>query len=164
MPKPSLIINEAVAEDQWQLIRDENNTAIPSDTRVIVPLTLWQTSPTLQQRDDVGLLLPNTVELTQVTIDYTSLPLIAIDFPVFMDGRGFSIARLLRERYQYTGELRAVGHIIRDQLCYLKRCGFNAFCLNEDVDLNHAITSLTDFTEAYQSAADERQPLFRRRI
>tara|TARA_R110000823_G_scaffold130015_29_gene258252 strand:- start:7844 stop:8290 length:447 start_codon:yes stop_codon:yes gene_type:complete len=90
------------------------------------------------------------------------LALVAINFPVFTDGRGFSYARELRER-GYSGELRAVGHFIRDQLTYLRRVGFNAFQMNDDSQLESAVASLEDFSEYYQSAIDQPLPLFRRR-
>jgi uncharacterized protein (DUF934 family) len=81
-----------------------------------------------------------------------------------MDGRSFSTARLLRERYGFTGELRAVGNFIRDQLCYLRRCGVNAFAFTrEDMNLEDALKSLGDFSEYYQASVDQPLPLFRRR-
>jgi uncharacterized protein (DUF934 family) len=64
--------------------------------------------------------------------------LIAVRFPKFGDGRGYSIARLLRERYGYRGELRAVGDVLRDQLLFMKRSGFDSFSLREDQDPDEA--------------------------
>ncbi len=90
------------------------------------------------------------------------LSLVMVNFPTFMDGRGFSYGRELRER-GYTGELRAVGGFIRDQLTYLSRCGFNAFEMDDDSQLEAALESLADFSEAYQASIDRPQPLFRRR-
>lgn len=87
---------------------------------------------------------------------------IAINFPVFTDGRGFSYARELRER-GYVGELRAVGQCIPDQLHYLTRCGFNAFQPKSEGDLPQALKSLQSFSEHYQAAIDDPEPLFRRR-
>jgi len=70
----------------------------------------------------------------------------------------------LRERYGFTGELRAIGHFIRDQMCYLRRCGVNAFAFaNEETDLEAALKSLNDFTEYHQASVDQPLPLFRRR-
>jgi uncharacterized protein (DUF934 family) len=80
-----------------------------------------------------------------------------------MDGRGFSVARLLRERYGFTGELRASGGVIRDQLCYLQRCGFSSFDLDADINIEAAVESLNDFSEGYQISVDLPTPLFRRR-
>ena len=90
------------------------------------------------------------------------IALIVINFPVFTDGRGFSYARRLRER-GYHGELRAGGHFIRDQLTYLRRCGFDAFQMANEAELDAALESLVDFTEFYQAADDQPLPLFRRR-
>ncbi|MFT6285482.1 MAG: hypothetical protein ACJA09_000217 [Alcanivorax sp.] len=90
------------------------------------------------------------------------LTLVAVNFPVFTDGRGFSYGRALRER-GYTGELRAVGAFIRDQLDYLGRCGFNAFQLGNESQLPAALESLDQFSEHYQADIDEPLPLFRRR-
>lgn len=90
------------------------------------------------------------------------LSLVLVNFPTFMDGRGFSYGRELRER-GYTGELRAVGNFIRDQLTYLSRCGFNAFQMSDETQLADALASLADFTDAYQASIDRPEPLFRRR-
>ena len=90
------------------------------------------------------------------------IPLIAINFPTFMDGRGFSYARELRER-GYQGELRAVGNFIRDQLSYLARCGFNAFEMADQAELEQALASLEDLAEFYQASPTQPLPLFRRR-
>lgn len=90
------------------------------------------------------------------------LSLVMVNFPTFMDGRGFSYGRELRER-GYRGELRAVGNFMRDQLTYLSRCGFNAFQMEDERQLEDALSSLADFSEAYQASIDRPQPLFRRR-
>lgn len=88
---------------------------------------------------------------------------VEVNFPKFGDGRGFSIGRLLRERYGYTGELRAVGHITRDHLPFLERCGFDAFELRDGEDPHEALASFEVFSESYQGTAAEPRPLFRRR-
>ena len=88
---------------------------------------------------------------------------VEVNFPKFSDGRGYSIARLLRERHGYTGELRAVGDVQRDQLFYLSRVGFDAFLLREGEDAAAALAALADFSEAYQASVERPQPLFRRR-
>ena len=90
------------------------------------------------------------------------IPLAMVNFPTFMDGRGFSYGRELRER-GYQGELRAVGHFMRDQLTYLSRCGFDAFQMEDESELEDALDSLRDFSEHYQASIDQPQPLFRRR-
>jgi uncharacterized protein (DUF934 family) len=88
---------------------------------------------------------------------------VEVSFPKFGDGRGFSIGRLLRERYGYRGELRAVGHITRDLLFYLESCGFDAFELRPGEDPHEALASFEDFSEAYQASVARPLPLFRRR-
>jgi uncharacterized protein (DUF934 family) len=88
---------------------------------------------------------------------------VEVNFPKFGDGRGFSIGRLLRERYGYKGELRAVGHITRDHLFFMESCGFDAFELREGEDPHEALAAFDDFSESYQASVTRPQPLFRRR-
>jgi uncharacterized protein (DUF934 family) len=88
---------------------------------------------------------------------------VEINFPKFGDGRGFSIARLLRERYGYKGELRAVGQVARDHLYYMEQCGFDAFLLRDGEDVDDALAAFDDFSEAYQATVAQPVPLFRRR-
>ena len=75
---------------------------------------------------------------------------VEVHFPKFGDGRGFSIGRLLRDRYGYKGELRAVGHLTRDHLLYLERCGFDAFELREGEDAREALAGFRAFSTSYQ--------------
>src|SRR5688572_319622 len=88
---------------------------------------------------------------------------VEVNFPKFGDGRGYSIARLLRERYGYRGELRAVGQITRDLLFFMESCGFDAFELRAGEDPHEALASLEDFSESYQASVARPLPLFRRR-
>ena len=92
-----------------------------------------------------------------------SLSVVGVNFPKFTDGRGYSIATLLRSRYGFKGELRAIGDVLRDQLFYMRRVGFNAFAVRSDKDIQDAAQALTDFSETYQGAIDQALPLFRRR-
>jgi uncharacterized protein (DUF934 family) len=88
---------------------------------------------------------------------------IAVRFPKFADGRGYSIGRLLRERYGYRGELRAVGEIGRDHLQLLAQCGFDSYQLRDGEDAAEALKGLDDVSEFYQATAAEPRPLFLRR-
>ena len=88
---------------------------------------------------------------------------VEVNFPKFGDGRGYSIARLLRERYGYKGELRAVGEVVRDHLFYMESCGFDAFLLRDGEDAEDALGGFADFSEAYAASVARPQPLFRRR-
>jgi uncharacterized protein (DUF934 family) len=111
--------------------------------------------------------LPPVLEATDdpLTLDgrLGGVTLIAVDFAKFSDGRGLSIAALLRKRLGYAGELRAVGDVARDQLFQMARCGFDAFALREGQDVEDALRAFGDYSEAYQDAADGRAPIFRRR-
>ena len=163
-----LIKDGAIVENSWALMAkpetDATNAEVASG-KVIVPLSVWLAQKNqLQMRNDIGVWLDSDETADQIGNDAKSLPLIAINFPLFMDGRAFSTAKLLRERFGFTGELRAIGNLIRDQLCYLRRCGVNAFAFsNPDIKLEEAVKSLNDFTEYYQASVDQSLPLFRRR-
>lgn len=165
---PKLIKDGVVIDNTWLLLaKPEGDAAaevIPAG-QVIVPLSIWLAQKdTLLQRQDVGVWLDSDETAHQLAEDVQSLPLIAVNFPVFTDGRAFTTAHLLRKRYKFTGELRAIGHFIRDQLCYLRRCGVNAFAFaREDIDLADAAQSLYDFTQYHQASIDQPLPLFRRR-
>jgi uncharacterized protein (DUF934 family) len=91
------------------------------------------------------------------------LEIIAVDFPSFRDGRGYSVATLLRTRYAWAGQLRAIGDVLRDQLNYMRRCGFDAFAIRPDKDIHDAMKSFSHYSVRYQGAADNPLPLFRRR-
>lgn len=93
----------------------------------------------------------------------SKLALILVEVPKFTDGRAYSLARLLRDRHGYRGELRAVGDVLREQLFYLWRCGFDSFVLAEGKDLEDAVSAFDDFSVTYQPAADHRLPIWRRR-
>jgi len=157
---PQLIKNNQVIDDTWILFSD-TESAVPNG-QWIVSLTIWNAQKAqLQTRKDIGLWLNSDEEPAMIDTDINHFPVIAINFPNFTDGRGFSYARELREK-GFKGELRAIGNFIRDQLFYLKRCGFDSFAL-EGTDLNDAIKSLQDFSESYQASIDQSLPLFRRR-
>jgi uncharacterized protein (DUF934 family) len=157
---PQLIRSGAVTHDRWTLLR-EPVAALPASP-VIVPLATWLASRAeLRARADVGIWLAPTDDPALLAADVTVLPVIAVDFPRFADGRGYSIARLLRDRFGYAGELRAVGDIARDQLYFLHQAGFDAFVLRDSKDAQDALASLRDFTDGYQATA-RRTPWFRR--
>jgi len=99
-----------------------------------------------------GLRLCGDDNVEPLTSDIKVFDLIVIEFPHFTDGRGFSIAAQLRERYQYQGELRASGYLLVDQLFYLKRCGFDSFVFRNPVDADKAVSALADFSVSYQAS------------
>jgi uncharacterized protein (DUF934 family) len=131
-----------------------------ADDAVFVPLAQW---PEHRGEPHVGVLLEPADDPATLQADLASIPAIAVNFPKFTDGRGYSIAFLLRKRFGYRGELRAVGDVQRDQFFYMQRAGFNAFLLKDGKDPQSALTSLRDFTTPYQTSADGRAPVFRLR-
>ena len=138
---PRLIRNRAIVDDRFTLLRSATSAAdLPDGIPVIVPKALWlERRAALIARGDVGVWLAPADPPGSLVEDIVRLPVIAIDFPQFSDGRGYSSARLLRERYRYTGELRAIGDIQRDQLYYLAQCGFDAFQIEDSTGADGAL-------------------------
>ncbi len=132
---------------------------------VVVPLAQWleRREALLARRDPVGVWLRPDEEPAQLARDLAALALVAVHFPKFTDGRGYSIAALLRRRHGYRGELRAFGDVGRDQLFYLRRCGFDSFALAPHRDPEAALAGLEGFSVRYQGSVDDPLPLFRRR-
>ncbi|HEX8011739.1 MAG TPA: DUF934 domain-containing protein [Casimicrobiaceae bacterium] len=163
---PRLIKEGAIVEDRWTLLREATSLAhVPAAGPAIVPLALWLAArDVLRARGELGVWLKPADDPDLLAAHCRELPLIAIDFPQFTDGRGFSIGRLLRERYGFAGELRAIGDVLRDQLYYLRQCGFNAFAVRADRDLEDALKGLADFSDNYQATFARPVPLFRRRL
>lgn len=159
-----IIRDGRIINNEWQLLTDASIQEVPTG-KIILSLPLWnQHAQNLANRKELpGLWINSHEHPAEFAGDIQALPLIAVHFPTFTDGRGFSLGSLLRERYAYRGELRAHGHFIRDQLFYLKRCGFDAFEFESDQHLPDAIKSFKDFSNSYQAAADQAFPLFRRR-
>jgi uncharacterized protein (DUF934 family) len=146
-------------------------TVIPPAGKVIVPFQVWlareeQLSPRMAA-GELGIWL-ETFELVEDLVtsfaDINALPLIAVNFPRFADGRGFTIATMLRTRFGYRNELRAIGDVLRDQIYYMKRCGFDSFSMRSDRSAEEALASLRDFSEPYQGAVDNPLPVWRRYV
>ncbi|MDF1830842.1 MAG: DUF934 domain-containing protein [Porticoccaceae bacterium] len=163
---PKLLKGNSVIDNSWQVLAKDFTGALP-DTPCFVPLEYWLANKeNLQTPETIGVWLDSDQEPEEIAGDIEDLQYLAVNFPTFTDGRGFSIARLIRDRYQFTGELRAIGEIVRDQLFYLSRCGFDAFCL-APLELDQETRSFEDylspFSVTYQASANEPQPLFRRK-
>ena len=166
---PKLIKNRQIVDDPRSVVKlaageTAESIALPS-TAQLLPLAVW-----LARRDEIlksgiphGVWLDTDEGPESIDGDLGHFAVIGVNFPKFTDGRGYSTARLLRERYGFHGEIRAVGDVLQDQLYFMKRCGIDAYALREDKDLSAALASLDDFSESYQAAADQPQPLFRRR-
>jgi uncharacterized protein (DUF934 family) len=157
----TLIKNKRIATDNWQRLEPAADGALPiidSATLTgdwLVPLAVWNAQLAGRNASGArfGVLLENTDDPRVLVQDFDKLALIAVRFPKFTDGRGYSIARLLR-RLGWQGELRAVGDVLRDQLFYMSRCGFDAFDLRTDQDAQAALSAFDDFSLSYQPAVD----------
>ncbi|MCU6498964.1 DUF934 domain-containing protein [Rugamonas sp. A1-17] len=174
--KNLIIKGHEIVEDDWQVLRlaepvdgapkhDPATVAVPAG-KFIVPLSLW-----LVQREllaaraaagEIGVWIASDERPEALKDDLSKLALIAVDFPKFTDGRGYSIAYNLRTRLGWTGELRAIGDVLRDQLFSMRRVGFNAYATRPDRSIHEALKGLSDFSETYQASVDQKVPLFRR--
>lgn len=163
----NIIKNKAVVADDWSVLRlTENDTpetvAVP-EGKVIVPLKVWQAQrAALEGRAELGVWIGSSERPEELKADLGRFQVVAVDFPKFADGRGYSLAYNLRARIGYTGELRAIGDVLRDQLFLMQRVGFDAFAVREDKDIHDALKGLSDFSEVYSNSWDRKSPLFRR--
>ena len=171
---PEILKNGQVQNDAWQVLRlDALDAPVAGDSDLsavnvpagqwLVPFTLWLTQrDTLASRNDLGVWLSPEDDLTEVAKYFDQWPLVAIDFPKFTDGRGYSIAWRLRNHYQYRGELRAIGNVLVDQLFFMLRVGFDTLALDPKVAAATAERNLAPFPDTYQGSTDNPSPLFRR--
>lgn len=157
-----LINQNAVLENEWTLVTD-TEAALPAGKIIVPGAYFLENKDSLMARGDIAVALEADADLTEYTDALTSLPLVAVNFPAFTDGRGYSLARLLKERYSYEGEIRAIGDVLIDQLHFMKRCGFDTYLLKDGLDGEKALDYFATFSDPYQLAYDEKQPLFRRK-
>ena len=166
MPR-HVIRNGEVIGDIWQMLvpregESAATVALPEGP-LAVSLAVWKVrrDELLARTSPIGVRLDPADDPGEIAADLPRLALVAVHFPKFADGRGYSTGVLLRRRYGYRGELRAVGDVLRDQLFYLARSGFDSFQLREGADSHAALPSLKSFSVAYQASADGRAPRFR---
>lgn len=160
----TLIDRNGPRPDTWRVF-DGDAGAAPADADLLLPLDEWRERAAVwgARPGRIGILLSPSDDPAAIAADLGRFALVAVRFPSFTDGRGYSTARLLRERHGWRGELRAVGDVLRDQMFLLARCGFDSFALRDDQDPQAALAAFDDFSVRYQSGADEPRPLFRRR-
>jgi uncharacterized protein (DUF934 family) len=151
---------QVVSDDKWIAIADDQ--PIPDTGDILVGFARYDRDDFDygKRRGRLGLRIDPEDDLLQVITHLPKVELIAINFPKFGDGRGYTKARLLRERFGYTGELRAVGEVLGDQLFYMLRCGFDAFQLVDGKSIEAALRCFDDFSVRYQAATDEKRPLY----
>lgn len=145
-----MIKNQQIVENSFTHIGLEGD--IPSGD-ILVPYSRW-----IEEKDSlanhegrVGVSVNgNDYDIYAIGEELAKQNVIALEFPVFVDGRCYSFARLLRERFGYKGELRAYGNVLRDQMFYMHRCGIDAYEVEDGKDLDVALTAFKDFSVSYQ--------------
>lgn len=152
-----------IAADPWARIDD--NAAIATETAVVVLLQRWLTeAETLRTRNaPVAVALSNDQSPAQIVDDLDAIDAVFLTFPAYTDGRAYSQARLLRQRYGFTGEIRATGNVLRDQYAFMLRCGFDAFEVADDADLAGWGKSAALMSASYQTAADGAKAIWAKR-
>lgn len=160
-----IIKDQKIADDCWQYLTEETHITNLPDGNIIVTLNIWKTAKEslITRQTRLGIKLSSDELLPEIFDDLSFFELIALDFTPYKDGRHFSTARLLRERHHFKGEIRATGDVLRDQLLYMQRVGFNAFELNPDQDLEAALTAFNEISTAYQPTANQSSPVFQRK-
>jgi uncharacterized protein (DUF934 family) len=166
-----IIRDRAIVEDDW--VRVDDAAPLPASGKAVVSHARWLgEKDALKRRGGVGIAIPATLDVAELAADLPALALVAVSFDFIQpkpeggrtfDGRGYSQARALRERFGFKGEIRAVGAVFRDAMYYMHRCGVNAFELAPGHDPAEALRAFADFSFGYQGAADDPTPIFRRR-
>ncbi|MBI1187055.1 MAG: DUF934 domain-containing protein [Alphaproteobacteria bacterium] len=147
-----------VAHDPWRILADDEPA--PGAGDVAVSFARVRDDPTLLRRAGrLGVTIAPADRVEDIADKLGALALIAVAFPAFRDGRGYSTARLVRERYGYKGELRAVGDVLEDQLFFMLRCGFHSFAVTAPDPEAAMARAVRRFSLAYQSAGDALIPI-----
>ena len=163
-----IILDKKITNDDWTLVADD---AALTAAKEVINFSRWAAAAgadkaaliTKRDAGSLGIQLNAGDTADLLAADSQGFALINVEFPKFADGRGYSAARLLRERYDFSGQLRAVGDVLFDQLFYMMRCGFNAMAMRADQDLDLAVKGFETFSAPYQGDVNDPRPLFRRR-
>ncbi len=158
-----LIKDGKFAADPFVFVPD--GQAFPEDRGIMVTLARFQSEREnlLAHHAPVGVRLAAGENPEVLKNDLPEIAVIALEFPIFRDGRGFSWARMLRERFGYKGEIRAVGHFLYDQLAFLVRVGVNAFDVRQDFRLEDYERALHEMTYVYQPSVDRKKTILQLR-
>jgi len=155
-----VIINHQIKDIDWEIsdqIRPEGN--------LIFPYEFYSENKDflLSRSGKTGVILNGEVPVENIESDLDKLDLIALDFPNYVDGRCFSHARLLREAFQYQGDILAIGDILRDQVAHLERCGVNLIKFTDHRNIEDALKAFSEFSTPYQPAVDNSKPVWQLR-
>ncbi len=158
-----VIKSGVVVDDAWQEVPDD--VSLPTGGDIILSWQRWQSErASLAQHDGrLGVRIAGNLDVSDLAQDLDRFALIALEFAKLGDGRGFSQARLLRERHRYRGELRAVGYVVRDLLLFMQRCGIDSYVLQAGQDPVAALPAFEELTVKYQTAADGVMPIYHQR-
>ncbi len=148
-----IIKDKQIIDDNWMHIADDHEITAGNIT---VSLTRWkqQKADLINHKGNLGIRLSPADKIEDIADALNNISLISLEFPAFTDGRSFSQARLLRSRYAFNGEIRAIGNYMPDQVYYLSRVGVNAFQLEKPEELNVALSTMDDFTVKYQTSSN----------
>ncbi len=151
----ALLKRDRIIDDPWQQIDDESR--VPSGIPVIVTYARWQKErdTLLERNGELGIILASDQSPDLIADDLHRFTLVCLDFPKFTDGRAYSHARRLRARYDFAGEIRAVGAVLRDQLLFMRRCGFDSFHIPDEADAADWTVAFNDFSQRYQPTVDQ---------
>lgn len=164
-----------IDNDKWQYIQCSDESSLASlyidnspSKHLIIPFEQWldacnSNENTYSIEDISAFSIENATDVTQLKPWLDSISLIVLDFPHFTDGRAYSQAVEIRRYLGWQGEIRANGHVLRDQLSHMFRCGFDSFAVGEDRDPVDTLKGLDGISVSYASSVAEPQPLFRRR-
>ena len=165
-----LLKDGRIADDPWSDLPETPEPASDADAGapdtpfldvdLIVTLDQWrgQRETLLRRNGRLGLRLASDQPPEEIASDLEHFDLIALEFPKFNDGRAYSYARLLRERHGFKGELRAVGNVLRDQLFFMLRCGFDSFAVADEKTAAAWKDAIEEIQVWYQPTADGRAP------
>lgn len=154
-----LIKNGEIAQDPW--IEATPDAPLPEVDALLVPYAVWKEhrEALMKRNGKLGVRLAADQPPQLVAGDLDRLDLVALEFPTFRDGRAYSYARLLRERYGYRKELRAVGNVLRDQFLFMHRCGFDAYDVADEKLAAEWSRALAEISVSYQPSSDRRRPI-----
>ena len=159
-----LVKNGRIATDI--LVHVADGAELPGDGAILVSAARFLEDPEalLRRGDKLGVIWPNNRNLDDLVPYLDRLAVVALVFPTFRDGRAYSQARLLRERYGYDGELRATGQVLRDQFVFMLRAGFDAFEVKKPADAEAFAETVERYTVFYQPTGDGRVTALNRRM
>jgi uncharacterized protein (DUF934 family) len=154
----ALVKNGKLVEDRFADVTAAE--VIPATGSVMISLEQWLAGldSLISRRDPLAIRLRSDQHPEVIADDLDHFAMIALEFPVFKDGRAYSYARLLRERWGFKGELRAVGDVLLEQLHFMQRVGFDTFDIPGDDPLRDWRIACSEFTTWYQATGDGRQP------